>query len=563
MAKVRVIFYLTVGILCGFVKSAYVPEKAITNDDVHHDPIIRSKKEGATIVGKGEGLPIHSKSTSYFLVSIDSNEAIHVVDRRFLSVGLSAKAVAVRSMNASRGYDPNSVILQTLLRGLAPSILRVGGRAGDEVIFALNGSSNSIPHPWININHFLTGEHWKSLNEFCLKSGADLAFTLNVALRKGGAWDPTNAKELLDFNANLGYRVIWELGNEPALFKKNYHLRIPARQLAKDFNTLRNILSKDRYRFSNELVGPDMDHLPIAHCGNTKTVTSEDFQNNTDYLRRFLKDAGDAINATTVHFYNLNRKSETLSVDNFTNPDTVNLMRCELKEFRKLMKDVKPTGARWLGETSSVAAGGLRGVSNRYVAGFIILHNLGVAAEMGISVFIYWDLTNGPYSLLDVDDYTPTPLYWICFLHKRLTGTHVLSVSYTEDEKVTQTVKSASYVHVFAHCTKVSLLYPVGAVTIIAINLHNDTDASLFLTENLMNKNIDEYLLTAPEGNLTSSNILLNGYKLEMKNSTHFPDINPRPLPIGYPIVLPPRTYGFYVIKDADALVCRKHETKY
>ena len=58
------------------------------------------------------------------------------------------------------------------------------------------------------------GDSWKQLNEFTIRAGLDLVFGLNLVYpRNGESWDPTNAKQLLDFNTDLGYKVIWELGN--------------------------------------------------------------------------------------------------------------------------------------------------------------------------------------------------------------------------------------------------------------------------------------------------------------------------------------------------------------
>ena len=62
-------------------------------------------------------------------------------------------------------------------------------------------------------------------------------------------------------------------------------MTIPAVQLAKDFITLRGILSEDRYRYSNELVGPDLNHLPITSC--LKEEIPQVFSANaTAYLER-------------------------------------------------------------------------------------------------------------------------------------------------------------------------------------------------------------------------------------------------------------------------------------
>ena len=54
-----------------------------------------------------------------------------------------------------------------------------------------------------------------------------------------------------------------------------------------------------------------------------------------------------------------------------------------------------------------------------------------------------------------------------------------------------------------------------------------------------------------------SRHVNLNGKLLKMVDDSTFPELLPRPLPVGSAITLPPMTYGFYVIKDANAAVCR------
>lgn len=66
-----------------------------------------------------------------------------------------------------------------------------------------------------------------------------------------------------------------------------------------------------------------------------------------------------------------------------------------------------------IAETSSAYGGGAPGLSNRFVASFLWLDKLGLAAKMGMKVVVRQTLYNGYYSLID-DDLFPLP---VSFLH--------------------------------------------------------------------------------------------------------------------------------------------------
>ena len=69
----------------------------------------------------------------------------------------------------------------------------------------------------INWSNFtLLYSQWDALNEFSQAVGWDMVYGLNSKLRNPwphGAWDTTNAEELLKYTISKGYDVSWELGN--------------------------------------------------------------------------------------------------------------------------------------------------------------------------------------------------------------------------------------------------------------------------------------------------------------------------------------------------------------
>ena len=85
----------------------------------------------------------------------------------------------------------------------------------------INSNQNySVPQfdsKTINWSNFtLLYSQWDALNEFSQAVGWDMVYGLNSKLRNPwphGAWDTTNAEELLKYTISKGYDVSWELGN--------------------------------------------------------------------------------------------------------------------------------------------------------------------------------------------------------------------------------------------------------------------------------------------------------------------------------------------------------------
>ena len=66
----------------------------------------------------------------------------------------------------------------------------------------------------------------------------------------------------------------------------------------------------------------------------------------------------------------------------------------------------------------------------------------------------------------------------------------------------------------------------------------------------------DEFKLTAPSANLTSTSILLNGVQLEATPSGEIPAFAPYRVNNTEPMLIDALSYGFFVLPDAAAEGC-------
>ena len=72
----------------------------------------------------------------------------------------------------------------------------------------------------------LTKAQWDGINAFASAAGWQIVFGLNALQGwhgpSGWEWDPSNARELMEYTTRRKFPVVgWELGNEPGLKNKN------------------------------------------------------------------------------------------------------------------------------------------------------------------------------------------------------------------------------------------------------------------------------------------------------------------------------------------------------
>ncbi|XP_031452561.1 heparanase [Phasianus colchicus] len=503
-------------------------------------------------------------------LQLELREPIGAVSPAFLSL----------TLDASLARDPRFVALlrhpklHTLASGLSPGFLRFGGTSTDFLIFNPKQDStweekdlselqaegdvcgawpsfDVVPQllltQWPLQEKLLLAEHsWKKhknttitrktldiLHTFASCSGFRLVFGLNALLRRAGLqWDSSNAKQLLGYCAQRSYNISWELGNEPNSFRKKSGIYIDGFQLGRDFIHLRQLLSQHPLYRHAELYGPDVGQ-PRKHTQRL--------------LRSFLKSGGKAIDSVTWHHYYVNGRSATR--EDFLSPDVLDSFATAVRDVLEIVEATVPGKRVWLGETSSAYGGGAPQLSNTYVAGFMWLDKLGLAAQRGIDVVMRQVFFGaGSYHLVDAS-FKPLPDYWLSLLYKRLVGTRVLEASVKQAD--------ARRLRVYLHCTNPQHpKYREGDVTLFALNLSNMTQR-LQLPKQLWSKSVDQYLLL-PHGkdSILSREVQLNGRLLQMVDDETLPALHEMTLAPGSMLGLPAFSYGFYVIRNAKAIAC-------
>ncbi|XP_070541229.1 heparanase-like isoform X2 [Ptychodera flava] len=509
----------------------------------------RNSKPGLKYAAGGQKLDGYklqglSKSTAYTHLGVNTDTVLRNVSDKFLSFAIDA--FMIRNHWHYHDLNFSAPRLLTLAEALQPGYLRVSGTAADFMIF--NDTATSLPVAEDNfhsdLNFTMTAQDWDIINTFAVKVGWQLIFGLNVLLRDGqGQWNPDNALKLFKYTIQQGYRVHWELGNEPNLFPSKANMTVSPSALAKDFRTLRNILNSKEELRDSLLFGPD----------TTKPL--EDGENNPafDFLKGFVSSCN-VTNATTFHQYYL--CSHPPTPESFINPDNLEILPKQIQAARDVVNRYRPGSALWLGETGTTCSAGSSSLSKTYVAGFMWLDKLGLAATNGLNIVIRQTFCCDHQAMVE-SDATPLPDYWLSVLYKRLVGHRVLSTKIATKigfEKFDAGVRVRAY----AHCTRTTgTNYTAGSVTVFMMSLLSNETVTVYLTGALSHSSVDKYVLSAHEGEgITSRRVDLNGQVLQLVDNSTLPELSPQRMGPSDIIQLPPLSMGFFVLTDVKAAAC-------
>lgn len=470
-----------------------------------------------------------------------------VIPDDFLSFGLDAS-----ELEKFKAVDFSNLKFRELTAALAPARLRLGGTMSERLIFskeevpfvscdecqsAIHGKhictllkKHLCKHKFLPF-FIMTGPQWTEINEFCIITGMKPLFSFNVLLRNDHGWSDLNAKEILNYSSSYGYKVDWQLGNEPNSFPHTFNVSISPEQLARDFKKLRHLLNEYGY-MDSLLVGPD----------TTRPQPQKPYC--LQYMVDFLSNGSHSINIRSWHQYYLNSRTGKLA--DFWNPNTFDL----LKEQIKTMKNHTFAYGHipmWLSETSSSYGGGAPGLSNTFAASPLWVDKLGLSAKNNITTVIRQSLYGGNYSLIN-NDMEPLPDWWVSKLYKTLVGNKVLHVK----------CKCSRFQRMYAHCTSKNYTNDSSAITVYAVNLEMNKIRFLLNGTALQNNEleIDEYIFSAPSNNRMSKTVLLNSWELYYESP--LPPFQPRRLKQCNHISMPPYSIGFWVIKNTTIKVCKR-----
>ena len=155
--------------------------------------------------------PYKAADVSYpritFSVNITTSLIIATVDEKFISVGIPWRTLIAWSFSATAEKK-----ISALTKALSPAYARIGGTAGDFVLFSDLGRKPKrfVKQTTFNIN----GKDLDRINQIAEKAGWRVLFALSLLRRStNGSWDPSNPLRIVKYAADNGYKFAWELGN--------------------------------------------------------------------------------------------------------------------------------------------------------------------------------------------------------------------------------------------------------------------------------------------------------------------------------------------------------------
>ncbi|KAK7093468.1 hypothetical protein V1264_007215 [Littorina saxatilis] len=467
----------------------------------------------------------HKSDDGPVVVKIELGQSLNTISPHFVGVNIDSDTVRYHWQT----LDFSSQKLQNLARALSPSYLRMGGTSADGMNYFM-GNATAAGTQVFNAGHHvakppfnITADQWVYLNEFLRTVSWDFIFDLNALKRNAdGSWDPDNARQLLQFSADRNYTIAgFELGNEFDIYRSEYDVTVAPAQLAQDVMTLQKLLTEFPKYKSSFIIGPETAYFA------------------PEYFQAFLAAGGyKAVHAASFHHYYL-MTDEERNLQHFTDIDMMDTMKAHLDEVFAEVRSVDPQLPVWLSETSSANNGGLAGLSDAFVAGFLWLDKLGVCAVKGVETVMRQAFYGRDYSLVD-GDLNPNPDFWLTVLYKRIVRGAVFNATGRHD------------VRVYAACANTDN-FKAGSLVVYMLNPNNYSvtfDLPQFQSQSRL-----VYSLTPGDSNgLISKFVSLNGVKLELVND-ELPDLKPESAPPGV-VTMDPYSYIFVVFPEAKISIC-------
>jgi len=395
--------------------------------------------------------------------------------------------------------------------------MRIGGTSSGGICFTgIGGPRNQCSGRGTH-DGCINAEYWDEIADFCTYTGVRLLFDFSGNWFNGaGDWDPSlNVTAHLAYTNQKGYGKTWawQMGNENMLGHTEP-------QWADYFRSLKKAM------------------LQFPNIGQTLNGPSSSAHGV------FLNLTKDILNIYSYHRYG---------------PDVTPFDMATIKkedpcgDIRHMVDTTAPGVKVALEESACHPLGGHDGFCNRFVDGFYWIHVLTTAAEKGCHYLHRQDFvgysfvgSKSGYTLAGPPGWVnstmngqldPHPDWYTMVLFKQLVGLMPLGgVILSGDAAEIADVDP----HVWCGATK-------GTVVFVYSNGHpSDVHVTSVSGINLTPRT--EYILTAPNMNMTADAINLNGKLMTVGNDAMLP-VYPVPGSVSTttPLVLPSNSYGFVV----------------
>jgi len=417
-------------------------------------------------------------------------------------------------------FDFKDVRLRNLVKQITPpgAWMRIGGTSSGGIVFTgVNGRRNECPA--VNgHNGCINAEYWDEIADFVNYTGVRLLFDFSGNwFNAAGDWDPTlNVISQLAYTQAKGYgkNWAWQMGNENMLGHTQ-------EQWGQYFLALKKVMSQ----FPN-----------IGQTLNGASSSAHDV---------FLRVVKDVLNIYSYHRYGPDVEPFDMQAIKKEDP---------CSDIRRMVDSIAPGVLVALEESACHPLGGHDGTCNRFVDGFYWIHVLTSAAERGCHILHRQDFVG--YSFVgSVSHYTlagppgwvngklngqldPHPDWYTMVLFKQLVGLMPLgNVSLSGDAGEIADIDP----HVWCGSKD-------GTVVFVYSNGHG-SDVHLTSVSGInLNLTRTEYILTAPNNNMTADEIWLNGKQMTVGNDATLPEYPiPGSVSTTVPLVLPKFSYGFVV----------------
>jgi len=405
---------------------------------------------------------------------------------------------------------------------IAPTFFRLGGNSADVAVYAVGREAGCKPHnnsgplraPGVGqAETCFSLAQMERTSDFARNAGARLVFDLNEYYSYGSPGE--------------------DLGGGP---RPN---RIGPINLTNAEDLLRHLAD-----YRPDLVPPFLTLGNELPNNLSPSITASDFQQLETIIKRIFPSGGH-----TRRPYLLGTDSwweNATWIENFFNAGPPNLTAYQSVIARSPQKGLR----LWMTETGAAWGGGIDTVGPSFADGFWFLDQLGSLAVHSLIAQHRHALVGswGPCFIGPAPEYNPRPDFFTAVLWKRLIGEGVLRATKLQTQAKNENLR------VYAHCHK------SRGVVLVVVNLGDElyTLGLKFDHGGALPLQAEQYWLSAPGNNISSTTAMLNGHELKISTNTsggwQMPDLHPLMVDVNnHSLSVPPLGYGFFVV-DVDTV---------